>query len=165
MPSAIQPSGPRSAAFRAFAALLQSSPTLRRVVKTWRTWDGTPNESADPTAAECPWVRLTPSPMHQTRLALGTAGATASDSPIVVTIETAVAGTNVDDSMNLADAIHRVISGQEPGASAAFANAAASLKAAGVRDIEFEAVPWVANTGGTLAVAKGHAVLIQNLPT
>lgn len=54
------PRSVHSAVFLAVVAILKADPTLARFVKTWVVWDGTLDNLALPTLAECPWVSITP---------------------------------------------------------------------------------------------------------
>jgi hypothetical protein len=76
--------------FDCFAALsrrLKAYKGLRGA--TIRDGSGHPKDRADPTAAECPWIRLTPSGGDWSR-----SHASGYETPVMVRVETATAGTD-----------------------------------------------------------------------
>lgn len=84
-------------AFRTIADTLLYDPGLEALVKTWRTWDGSSESGQPPALGQLPWVRLTPRP--------GPSGWSSTggyhDSPLLITVETAVEGLDWDDSARL----------------------------------------------------------------
>jgi hypothetical protein len=55
------PSSRPTRLYREIVRALRGDPTLDRVVKTWRTWDGTPvSDDRQITAAMCPYVEAMP---------------------------------------------------------------------------------------------------------
>lgn len=121
------PADGRLTAMRGFIALLRNDPDLKRVVETWRVWDGTTGEEAPATVAQCPWVRVTCAPMASELL-----HNLVSEQPVKVTVETAVAGTAVDDSLLLWSAIERAI----------FRNCPESHYSVGISRVDVEKPGW-----------------------
>lgn len=100
----ITPDGVRSKAFRALVLRLQTHPQLKGAVKTWKTWEGKPDDEAPPALGGLlPYVRLTPVTMAAVRRAASTRmpRGTIVLSPLRVNIETVVAGSRWDDAANL----------------------------------------------------------------
>lgn len=99
--------GLRTLVFRKVVALLRENPILKRTIKpsSWYVWDGRPDHKAMAFATgELPAIRLTPvsnpaQPLTNVRW----------ESPWTLRIETAVDGTNMDDALNLWDAVHNSI--------------------------------------------------------
>lgn len=145
--------GPHTLAFREFVAILMEDPDLSREVKNWTTYDGDRDNDALPsTVNELPYIRISPQLGPWSRAASWGAAAVA-DSPVFVTIETAVAGTNWDDSANLWAAIHRRIYSQDPVERAAVN---ARLEAAGIYDLEIvQPAASINDSGSPFAVATG----------
>lgn len=96
---------PRTAVFREVETILRADPTLRRVVKCWRSWQGVPGDAQELSpAAGGPAVRLTPvGSEEQFQFPDAQTGT------LTIGVEAAVAGTCVDDVLNLWWAIERAI--------------------------------------------------------
>ena len=97
------PEDDRTIVFREFCYMLQDDPDLFEVL-TWVTWEGEPGESEAPTPEVCPWVRLTPMADES-----GRRTSERFSAPMLITIETAVEGSDVADSINLWGAIETAI--------------------------------------------------------
>lgn len=106
------PQDARVTALRGLILILQRDPELKRVVKTWKTWDGRPGDSNPPTAGECPWVRITATPEASSWAMDGPPPVMLQ--PMKVQIETAVEGTNVNNSVNLWGAIEKAVYRNHP---------------------------------------------------
>lgn len=94
------PDGKRVQLFRAVEEVMRDDPVLAREVKTWRSFEGVPGDLLPPSRDQCPWVRLKLLdrpivPAGQTRVRID----------IAVQIEIAVKGTNLNDLVNLWEAI------------------------------------------------------------
>lgn len=94
----------RTNVYRALVQVLQTNATLKSVVKTWRTWTGDPNDTLAPDNKQTPWIRITPvgqpaSPETEVH----------TTSPFVLRLDVVVNGTNMDDLLNLNEAIERAI--------------------------------------------------------
>lgn len=84
--------------FRAVDRQLRTDPNLNAAGVTIRSWNGEPGDMAGPSAAVCPWIRITP----KARSGSGdweSEGWQRAD--LTIAIETAVAGTNCDLLMDL----------------------------------------------------------------
>lgn len=86
--------------FRAVEQVIRDDPTLSKVVKTWRSFEGHPDDWTPPTPDQCPWVRL-----KYLAAANRPAGSVRSMIPIVIQVEVAVAGSLQNDIVNLWEAI------------------------------------------------------------
>lgn len=95
---------PRTMVFRKIESILRNDPTLKRVVKTWRTWEGKTTDVEPLTPIGGPAIRLTPVNGEE-RFVFPDA----QKGQLIVGIEAAVAGTFVDDPTNLWWAIERAI--------------------------------------------------------
>lgn len=98
------PSCRRSKLYREIMRRLMSDTTLKRVVKTWRVWDGTAVSDDELAASMCPFVRATP---HggggQNRDNISQRGV------VRVELEIATAGLNAEDCMDLWDCVENVV--------------------------------------------------------
>jgi hypothetical protein len=92
------------AAWGALVDVLRGDPMLRSVVRSWRVWDGNAEVAAPPPEAAMPWVRLTPSaaPMEWSE-------SWTYEAPLIVTVETLLAGSDVRDAFRFAHAIFRAV--------------------------------------------------------
>jgi hypothetical protein len=98
------PTTAETALFRMLERTLVSDATLDRVVKTWRAFHGRPDDKADMTEAQCPWVRLS---LQPTGLSFYTPSS--MEGQLDVIVELAVSGTCLDDLHNLYGAILRAV--------------------------------------------------------
>ena len=94
----------RTQIFRKMVKIFQTNHVLSRVIRptSWYVWDGSPQMKDDPfTQGGLPAIRMTPvaqpaRPMTNVRF----------ESPFLIRIEIGVPGLNMDDIINLWDAIH-----------------------------------------------------------
>jgi hypothetical protein len=94
------PTGRRTNLFRAVVAKLRADPDLARVVRTWKAFEGRPDDAADLTIAQMPGVTCY---YGQHAAQQVTTGRSLAHIPLV--IEVWVAGTDQDDLTNLWEAI------------------------------------------------------------
>lgn len=152
------PTGPRTTAFRGFVKFIKADPVLGNVVKTWQSWEGQPKEDALPESDNMlPLVRLTPKSYPSKRAELSPVGPamTVLDSPLIVVVEIALAGSNWADGSNLWTAIESRIFNQDPATRQAND---ATLKALGIFDVE-ELEPCLPNWDGTYQTGTGKLAL------
>ena len=109
VPKLALPDYPWTSAYRALVSVLREDPDLKRVVKTWRSWTGDPEDLENLTDAHMPWIQLTPSASPIRR-------ATEQDWEVDlrIRIQIATKGTNSDDLMNLAGAILQALRFDRP---------------------------------------------------
>lgn len=89
---------------KAIEAKLRSDPTLTRVVKTWCTFNGEPNEVQEPSVKDLPYLRLETAGNQSYRDTEGT-----SETPVDFDVVLFVEGSLKDNIINLWYAVHRVI--------------------------------------------------------
>lgn len=96
---------PETTIFRIVDRTLRADGSLGRVVKTWRSYEGRPDDRVDPSLAQCPWVRLS------TRNGSGEQWSAPStlSGRIEVVAEIAVEGSCLDDLHNLWGAVKRAL--------------------------------------------------------
>lgn len=94
----------RTALFRALVGAMQSNVVLNSVVRSWRTWEGEDNDAAEPGIDELPWVRITPQGQPAQARTIGV-----SEIPWTLQIETMVAGTRIDDALDLWSAFENAL--------------------------------------------------------
>lgn len=99
----------RGPAFRAIVDILREDPVLSRVVKVWRTQDGSPGEFMPPANGQLPMIAISPIPspsemmgIDQTRINFG------------VRVYLFTEGTCVDDLFALWEAVEDAISTEKP---------------------------------------------------
>lgn len=90
------PRSRRSAILRLAVAKLKNDEQLRRVVKTWRAWEGATTDADDITASMCPCVRVTLTGTNG--LPRDNAG---QQSRVVMLVEVWTRGSNVEDPADL----------------------------------------------------------------
>ncbi len=95
-PKLALPDGPETIAFRAVEKILTSDPTLKRVIRTWNSWNGDVTDALNPTFSTCPYLRISPRPGTSTKV-------TEDQHQMIMNIgiQIAVAGSNVDQLQNL----------------------------------------------------------------
>lgn len=94
----------RTQIFRKMVSIFQSNAILKRTIRpsSWYVWDGNPSMKDDPfTSGGLPAIRMTPvaqpaRPMTNVRF----------EAQFIIRIEIGVPGLNMDDIINLWDAIH-----------------------------------------------------------
>lgn len=97
---------PRQTAFRWLETHLKADPVLRRLVKSWQTWDGRVRSSTELTALPEASVRLTPIFDPETpESTSATRGKVIYSSPVTVRIETRQSGQVWDDAIEIWNAI------------------------------------------------------------
>lgn len=134
------------AAYEWLDRTLRADPQLRVGVKTLITRvPGGETDDDDPTAASCPWIRLTPEP-EQSAPFCRYAGATVYRADLLIQVETCVAGDSPADSQRLGAAFH--------GALKPFMGNASRTFSAGISDILALRIP---STG--LAPPAGDGLL------
>lgn len=87
---------PHVSTFRTIESILKNDPLLRRVIKTWRTWEGKPTDRAPLTSGDAPYCRLTPRPtpaqwFNESRHL----------EPLLIQLEIGVLGTLWDNGANI----------------------------------------------------------------
>jgi hypothetical protein len=94
------PIDPRTAVWRLTRERLQADATLAGAVETWLTWDGAADSNADLESKRGPALRLYPlmAPM-------GWYSAESQRAPLVIMVEAAIPGMDVEDILNLQGAI------------------------------------------------------------
>ena len=103
-PKLALPDGPETIAFRAIEKILTSDPTLKRVIRKWNSWDGDATDALNPTYSTCPYLRISPRP--------GVSMKVTEDQHqmiMIIAIQIAVAGSNVDQLQNLWNAVRSAI--------------------------------------------------------
>lgn len=134
-------------AFTSLVAWLRADQPLARAVRTWRVWDGDKGSDVLPaSAAQLPWVRLTPEPGPIEPFTFGSLGRSWRV-PLVVAIEAAVPGSDVADSMRLWGAIFDCLLAWDHGASGV-SDLLPTAAAESVNDSDF-------------TVARGSALLVM----
>jgi hypothetical protein len=148
--------GPHAVAYRAFIRLLKADPALKRVVKTWIEYAGDPRlDQIGDTTALAPLVRFIPDEPTWNRYTIGPIAL--AESPLDITIETAVNGTNYDESANLWAAIHRRMFSQDPVERTLYNT---TMAAAGVMNtLVLKPATTINDTGSVFAVASGKVRL------
>lgn len=102
---------------------LRDDATLKRVVKEWRSWQGTAKDRTAPTAQMCPFVRLTPESDPLKWWAV-----TTLEGRLTLRVDVGVPGNNPRDVLNLWDAVCRAMYPADAALRLAFH---AALRAAG----------------------------------
>ncbi len=148
----IRPDDPRTAAFRWLVSTLQADPLLRRHVRQWQVWDGSP-QSDDPPATAGTVVRLTPTYEAEEAVATLGAGRVSVRCPVLVQIEVRTVGSHVDNSINLAGLIEGAAWPNTPGERVA-------MHAACVSWIEWSEAPAIA---GDNVTATGSVRLVVHI--
>jgi hypothetical protein len=95
---------PHRTVFRLFESTLKADETLRRIFKTWRSWEGIPEDRLEVDVSQCPAIRLTAVEGPDARF-----GPEGFRGDLRVTIEIAVPGTDLDDLMDVYWAVRRAI--------------------------------------------------------
>lgn len=103
------PTAPETLAFRAMVTILQSDPLLKATVRAWRVWDGSSEDILDPTFATCPYLMIRPLPSQSQWETEGQ-----HKMPLVTRIDTAVAGSNVDQLLNFWNAVRSALWPKDP---------------------------------------------------
>lgn len=103
------PDYPWTTAYDALIAVLKEDPELRRVMKTWWTWEGTGFDLETPTAAHAPYAVLTPAPSPIRTETEGDQMVT-----FRVRAEFVALGTNARDLMNLWGAFQEALREDRP---------------------------------------------------
>src|SRR4051812_31857825 len=99
--------GVRTRVFRKVVQLLQADPVLKRTIRpaSWHIWDGRPDQKAGAFAVgELPAIRITP-----VALAASPETNARQNSPLGLRFEVATDGLNIDDALNLWEAVEAVI--------------------------------------------------------
>lgn len=98
------PDSEETIAFRAVEAALKDDPTLNAVTRLFLAWRGDIEDLWEPTVTTCPFLRISPG-------GAGSAWATERQhlSPIAITIEAAVVGSDSDQITNYWGAIRRAL--------------------------------------------------------
>lgn len=103
------PDGKRVRAFRAVEAILREDDALKRVVKTWVSWDGSPGDTARPTLDMMPMIRLNPriepSESFSNGQRIGSIG---------LAVEVMAPGLHANDIVNLWDAVEDALVDMKP---------------------------------------------------
>ncbi len=99
--------GLRTLVFRKIVGLLQADAVLKKTIRptSWYVWDGRPDQKVQAFASgERPAIRITP-------IALDAVPETNTrqNSPLALRFEVATDGLNIDDAMNLWEAIEAVV--------------------------------------------------------
>ena len=103
------PDGKRVRAFRAVEEILREDEALKRVVKTWVSWDGSPGDTAVPALAMMPMIRLSP------RVEPSETFSNVQRSAAVgVRVEVMAAGLHANDIVNLWDAVEDALVDLKP---------------------------------------------------
>lgn len=91
-------------AFRAVETLLKTDPLLSVTIKSWRSWQGAPEDILDPTVQTCPYLRLSPRNGASSK-------ETELQHRVILTcgIQVAVAGSNRDQLFNLWGAVRSAL--------------------------------------------------------
>jgi hypothetical protein len=149
------PAGIRRKVIETFVSALRDSPTFAngRVVKTWNTWDGRPQDFGATGAMPAVQVRLVGGEVKRISSARGIGGpmqALVESRPTIV-LDVALPGTDQGDVCDLADAIHQVLFPQDPQARAALN---ARFKDAGIKDWQCvrDVLPASAESFGAAAI-------------
>lgn len=98
------PDAPETLAFRTIDRILRADPVLARVVRTWKSWTGDATDNFDPTYATCPFLRIGPSASASSWETEGQ-----HRTPLVVGFQLAVAGTDIDQLINLWGALRSAL--------------------------------------------------------
>ena len=98
-------SSSRSKLFRAIVRVLQQPDgDVARTIRTWRVWEGKPDDAAAPTVAEMPWCRVTPQPNPPSIEALDLIR-----TDLLLKIEVMLPGLNGEDILDLWGAIEAAL--------------------------------------------------------
>ena len=96
------PQSRETALFRAVDKILRADSGLSAVGITWRSFTGDPTDKADPTSAQCPWIRLSTE-----ATGLQFFHPSGMEGRLRIPVELMVAGTCLDDLHNLWAAVMR----------------------------------------------------------
>jgi hypothetical protein len=107
------PDGAETLAFRAVERVLATDPLLSSAVRTLVAWRGEAADLLEPAFATCPFVKLSPAPAASAWETEGLHRA-----PLVVAIDLAVAGTDVDQLLNLWAAVRLALWPPDPARAA-----------------------------------------------
>jgi hypothetical protein len=91
-------------AFRAVQRILVNDPVLKRVIRTWNTWDGDATDLSQPTPSTCPYLAIAPRPDGSQWEAEGM-----HSMPFTVGFTVAANGSNVDQITNLWGHVRRAL--------------------------------------------------------
>lgn len=94
--------GPHFAVFSLIVAKLKQDRDLRRVVKTWRTFEGLPTDAAEWSASALPGIRLLAGIAEK-----GFGDVASLESDLVIEVEIATCGTNINNQLKLYRALKR----------------------------------------------------------
>jgi hypothetical protein len=100
---ALSPS-PHREVFRVLVDTLRADPVLASVVRTWRAYEGRPDDTAELAASQTPCVWLTPQEGADDWY-----GPSGLIGPLVVLVEVYAPGTDADDILDLWYAIKRAV--------------------------------------------------------
>jgi hypothetical protein len=120
------PVAPETAIFRLVDRMLRADETLFRVVKTWRSYQGGPDDRTDLAEGHCPFVRLS------TRNGGGERffSPSGTEGQIEIVVELGASGSCLDDIHNLWGAVKRALFPTDATARLAFQS---RLRDAGAR--------------------------------
>jgi hypothetical protein len=96
------PTAPHTAVFRKVVALIQADPQLKKVVKKWCVWEGSPDDRLEPAPNICPMISLVPSEGPDEFY-----GPSGFLGPLLIHVGMAVQGTKADDLLDLYHQIRR----------------------------------------------------------
>lgn len=138
-PSPILPllTDPRTAAFNAFVAILQTDPQLSELDILWRTPDDTNYDDELPAETDGAAVRLMPIMLPMTPVAVLGGGVRSFEAPVQVDCKIRIFSYVWGDTANLAGAILAAVS---PSASN-YASTFATMQAAGITQITPTSMP------------------------
>lgn len=94
--------GPHFSVFSLIVANLKRDRDLRRVVKTWRTFEGMPSDAAEWSASALPGIRLLAGVAEK-----GFGDVASLESDLVIEVEIATFGTNINNQLKLYRALKR----------------------------------------------------------
>lgn len=89
------PDHPHSLAFRAVESILKGDARLSNFIRTWKTWQGRPDDRQEPAINNLPWLRMTPFPTGS-----GLIDELRHREPLVILLELATPGTMFEWSAN-----------------------------------------------------------------
>jgi hypothetical protein len=153
MPSLDLNTSPRIAVMRQIETILKTNPTLKRVVKTWRTWKEKPGQNAPfGTDSDLPAVRITPvSGPDIWRFPDAMVG------PLYLNFEMLLQGSELEDVFNLWYALCNAI---YPGSSATPSTQTniSALQTAGANTglVEFSSPAFDPSPDGSMWLAQGQ---------
>jgi hypothetical protein len=105
---------PHVQAFRTIESILKNDHLLKRVIRTWRSWEGKPDDRTPLTSSNAPFCRLTPRPSPAQWI-----NESRHLEPLLIQLEIGILGTRWDNGANIWRAFECALFPQNDAESAA----------------------------------------------